>query len=57
VTYPQILLLSTLVRINEICAAPWVAEKMVERCLNHAITTSARMKRLNPALLRTQLRA
>ena len=30
-----------------------VAEDMVERCLNHAVTTNARMKQLNPALLRT----
>jgi integrase len=30
-----------------------VADDMVERCLNHAVTTKARMKRLNPALLRT----
>ncbi|WP_228881263.1 tyrosine-type recombinase/integrase [Paraburkholderia saeva] len=30
-----------------------VADDVVERCLNHAVTTKARMKRLNPALLRT----
>ncbi|MFT4064699.1 hypothetical protein [Paraburkholderia sp.] len=30
-----------------------VADDMVERCLNYAVTTKARMKPLNPVLLRT----